>query len=192
MKKLLKERLIKVVKTDVAKFNRYIKFSLSVNIEFSADLSYADLRVADLRAANLRSADLSSADLSYADLRVADLRAANLSSANLSYADLRVADLRAANLRSADLSYADLRAANLRSADLSYADLDMSCLSLSCKSLKFRSDLRIRTQIAFHFASLIKNADQENVTDEEKKIYADILDYVNRFHRTDVAKLEKL
>lgn len=132
MKKLLKERLIKVVKTDVAKFNRYIKFSLSVNIEFSADLSYADLRVADLRAANLRS------------------------------------------------------------ADLSYADLDMSCLSLSCKSLKFRSDLRIRTQIAFHFASLIKNADQENVTDEEKKIYADILDYVNRFHRTDVAKLEKL
>ena len=177
MKKPLKERLINVLKTDVSKWNRYLRFSLNIDIDFYADLS----------SANLRSANLSYADLRYANLSSANLSSANLRSANLSYADLSYADLSYADLRSANL-----RSANLRSANLSYANLDMSCLSLSCKSLKFKSDLRIRTQFGFHFASLIANAEQKNVTDEEKEIFAKMLDYVNRFHRTDVAKLENL
>jgi hypothetical protein len=57
-------------------------------------------------------------------------------------------------------------------------------------SLSFESDLRIRTQIAFHFASLIKNS--INATDEEKEIYSKMLDYVNKFHRTDVERLTEI
>ena len=119
--------------------------------------------------------DISSADLSSADLRYADL----------SYADLSYANLRYANLRSADLSYA-----NLRSADLSYADLDMSCLPLWCGSLNAKFDLKLRVQIGFHFASLIKNG--IDVIDEEKQIYNSILEYVNKFHRTDVERLKPI
>jgi hypothetical protein len=171
-KQPLKKRLINVLKTDVSKWNRYIKFSLSINVEYSADLRFADLHFADLSSADLRSANLRRADLSSADLRFADL----------SSADLRFADLRYANLSFANLSFANLRS----------ADLDMSCLDLSCKSLRFKSDLRIRTQIAFHFASLIANAETESVTEDEKKIYSDILEYVNKFHRTDVEKLKPL
>ena len=120
-----------------------------------------------------------------ANLSCADLREANLSGANLSGANLSCADL-----READLSCADLREANLREANLSGANLDYSVLHFSCKSLHFKSDLKIRTQIAFHFASLITHA--ENVTDEEKEIYTKILDYVNKFHRNDVERLKPL
>ena len=170
MKTLLKTRLINLLKTDVKKFNRYIKFSISIDFNFRADLS----------SANLSDADLSYADLSYADLRYADLSSADLSYANLSSANLSYADLSYADLSYADLSYADLRS----------ADLDFSCLDLSCKSLSFKSDLRIRTQIGFHFASLISHA--ENITEDEKVIYSQILMYVNKFHRTDVVKLKPL
>jgi hypothetical protein len=90
-----------------------------------------------------------------------------------------------ADLRGADLQWVDLRGVNLRGVNI-----DFSCLDLSCRSLNFKSDEKIRIQIAFHFASLIKNAD--NATDEEQKIYSYILDYVNKFHRTDVRKLPKL
>jgi len=100
--------------------------------------------------------------------------------------------LQGAYLRGANLREADLQGANLRGANLQGANLDMCAYSLSCASLKFKSDLRIRTQMAFHFASLIANADQENVTDVERKIYSTMLEYVNRFHRTDVAKLPTL
>ena len=95
-------------------------------------------------------------------------------------------------LFSVNLSWSNLKGSNLSWSNLEGSNLDMSCLSLSCKSLKFKSDLKIRTQIGFHFASLIANAEQENVTKEEKEIYAKMLDYVNRFHRIDVAKLAKL
>ena len=94
--------------------------------------------------------------------------------------DLRGADLLGANLLGADLSRADLRGANL----------DMSCLPLWCGSLRMKTDSRLRVQVAFHFASLIANC--EDATDEEKKIYNDILDYVNKFHRDDVERLQPI
>jgi hypothetical protein len=94
------------------------------------------------------------------------------------------------DLSGADLSDADLNGADLNGADLNGADLDLSCLYLSCKSLKFKSDEKQRIQIAFHFASLIKNC--ENATEEEKEIYKNILPYVNKFHRVDVERLTEL
>jgi uncharacterized protein YjbI with pentapeptide repeats len=177
MKKISKkEELIQILRNRNFKlFQRYIQFSVSFDINFKANLSCADLR-----EANLSGANLSGANLSCADLREADLSCADLSWANLSCADLR----------EADLSCADLREANLREANLSGANLDYSVLHFSCKSLHFKSDLKIRTQIAFHFASLITHA--ENVTDEEKEIYTKILDYVNKFHRNDVERLKPL
>ena len=110
-----------------------------------------------------------------------------LFSVNLSWSNLK-----GSNLSWSNLEGSNLEGSNLEGSNLEGSNLDMSCLSLSCKSLKFKSDLKIRTQIGFHFASLIANAEQENVTKEEKEIYAKMLDYVNRFHRIDVAKLAKL
>ena len=116
----------------------------------------------------------------------------NLKGSNLSWSNLEGSNLKGSNLSWSNLEGSNLEGSNLEGSNLEGSNLDMSCLSLSCKSLKFKSDLKIRTQIGFHFASLIANAEQENVTKEEKEIYAKMLDYVNRFHRTDVAKLAKL
>ena len=116
-------------------------------------------------------------------------RGVNLSYADLSGANLHDANLRYANLRYANLSYANLSDANLRYADLSYANLDMSCLPLQCGSLTIKTEEKQRIQIAFHLLSLIKHGDP---TDEEKTFYNSMLEYVNRFHRTDVKKLKKI
>ena len=138
--KASKEKQIRVLKTNIKLWNRYMRFCLSVNIDFYANLSSANLRSANLRSANLR--------------------------------------------------YADLRYADLRYADLSSADLDMSCLPLWCGSLTAKFDLKLRVQVGFHFASLIKNG--IDITDEEKQIYNSILEYVNKFHRTDVERLKPI
>ena len=95
-----------------------------------------------------------------------------------------------ANLSSANLSSANLSSADLSSADLRYANLDMSCLPLWCGSLKAKFDLKLRIQIGFHFASLIANC--EDITDEEKQIYNSMLEYVNKFHRTEVKRLKSI
>ena len=133
--KATKEKQVRVLKTNIKLWNRYIRFCLSINVEFSANL-----RSADLRSADLRSADLSSADL--------------------------------------------------RSANLSSANLDMSSLPLWCGSLKAKFDLKLRIQIGFHFASLIQNG--VDVTEEEKQIYNSMLEYVNKFHQTEVKRLKEI
>jgi uncharacterized protein YjbI with pentapeptide repeats len=177
MKNITKqEKLIKFLKVRNFKLiKRYVKFSVHFNIAFKM---------------NLKGADLSGANLSGADLSEANLSGANLSGANLRWADLRWADLSGADLSGADLRWADLSGANLRWADLRGADLDYSDLHLSCKSLKAKFDLKLRTQIGFHFASLIANC--TDITEEEKEIYTKMLNYVNKFHRTDVARLKPL
>jgi len=164
MKKPLKDRLINLLKTSqIEIFNRYRRLTKHKTI----DLRYANLHSANLYSADLRSADLRSADLCSADLR---------------YADLRSADLRYANLHSADL-----RSADLRSADLCGTNLDFAGFSLSCASLKFKSDSRIRIQLMYHCLSLIKHSD--NASKEEEKIFEFCRKYANKFHRTDVKKL---
>ena len=141
-----REKQIKLLKTSVAKWNRYVLFCRKINIDFYADLSSADLR---------------SADLSYADL----------SSADLSYADLSYANLRYANLRYADLSYA-----NLRDAHLCDANLDFSCLGLSCKTLKMKTDIKIRRQISYHLCAMFEWSEtltkEEKIVFESLKEYA--------------------
>jgi hypothetical protein len=53
-----------------------------------------------------------------------------------------------------------------------------------------KTDERQRIQIGFHFASLIANSD--NATEEEKAIYLNMINYANKFHRTDVERLDTL
>ena len=166
-----KESLLELLKSDVVAFNEFRRNNPETEISLSyANLSYANLSHANLRGANLRGADLHDANLIRANLRDADLHDANLSDA--------------------DLHDANLIRANLTRADLIRADLDMSCLPLWCGSLRMKTDIRLRVQVAFHFASLIANC--EDTTDEEKKIYNDMLDYVNKFHREDVERLQPI
>ena len=174
-KQPLKNRLVFLLKNDVLKFNRYMRFSLSIKWNFEC---------------NLESANLESANLEFANLKFANLKFANLKFANLKSANLESANLKFANLEFANLKFANLKSANLKFANLKFANLDMSCLPLWCGSLKMKTDIKIRTHIAFHFASLISNCD--NSTDEEKQIYANILEYVNRFHSMDVERLKVL
>ena len=152
-----KEKLIQLLKTDVAAFNTYRR---------ETEFAPIDLTRANLRGANLRGADLTRADLT---------------GANLTRANLRGADLEGADLTRADLTRADLEGADLEGADLEGADLDYSCLPLWCGSLKMKTDERQRKQIAYHLASLFVHA--ESVSDEEKAIYSAIAAYANDFHR---------
>mgnify|MGYP001354392953 CR=1 FL=1 len=89
----------------------------------------------------------------------------------------------------AEKSRADLRRADLCDADLRDAELDFSVLSFSCCSLACKTDEKQRIQLMFHALSWMAHA--ESITDEEKAIYNFALDYANKFHRTDVARLIK-
>ena len=125
-----KEKLIQLLKTDVAAFNMYRR-----QTEFAP---------IDLTDANLTDADLTDADLTRADL----------TGANLTDADLTRANLTGANLTRANLTRADLTG-----ADLTGAYLDFSALPLWCGSLRMKTDERQRKQIAYHLASLFVHAE---------------------------------
>jgi len=105
-------------------------------------------------------------------------------------ADLRRANLQGTDLRRANLQGADLWGADLRRADLWGADLDFSCLSLSCRSLRMITDKKQRTQIMYHWASLVISG--KDVTQEERGIYNTITNYANKMHREDVERLQPI
>ena len=135
-KSYIKEDLIKLLKTDVAKFNKVVSLKDKggcwedlPKIDGKLDLSGANLSRANLFDTDLSKANLSNADLSWTNLSNANLSGANLSEANLSRANLYRADLSEANLSGANLSEADLFNADLSNADLSNADLSNADLS---------------------------------------------------------------
>jgi len=145
-------------------------------IESKANLSWADLSKADLSEANLSEADLSWANLSWANLSWA-----NLSKANLSEADLSKADLSEADLSEADLSGADLSEANLSGANLSKANLDFSSgFTFACKTFNIKADLRLASQLAYHFCRF----DFQDC-EEAKQAQAALKELANRFHRVE-------
>jgi uncharacterized protein YjbI with pentapeptide repeats len=175
-----KEKLVKVLKTNLKLWNRY-QLIIALKLTFKIDLSWADLSWADLSGANLSRANLSRANLP----------GANLPGANLSGADLSWADLSGADLSRANLSRANLPGANLSGANLSGANFDMSCWNLSCKTLKIqKTDIKLRIQICFHWMKLIENEENPNI--EEKEIYSKCLNYANKFHREEIQRLKPL
>ena len=120
---MTKTEMINLVKSDVERWNAFVKEEKEKDCNWYANLIGADLRDANLIGADLSGADLRDANLIGADLRDANLIGADLSGANLSGADLRGASLRRADLRDASLIGADLRGADLRGASLRRADL---------------------------------------------------------------------
>ena len=69
-----KEKLIQLLKTDVAAFNTYRRETEFAPIDLTrANLRGANLKGADLTRTNLKGADLTRADLTRADLEGADL-----------------------------------------------------------------------------------------------------------------------
>ena len=162
----------------VEAFNEFRRNNPETVIDLSgANMSGANMRGADMRRANMSGADMIRANMSGADMSGADMRGANMRGANMSDANMIRANMSGANMIRANMIRANMRGANL----------DISCLPLWCGSLKMKTDERQRIQIAFHFASLIAYC--ENATEEEKKIYNELLPYVNRFHREDVYRL---
>lgn len=182
MKEVRENRLVYLLRNNISVFNRYITFCLSHNDDFKCNLIYANLRGLNLFRVDFRGVNLFGADLRDCDLRYANLRGANIKYVDFTNSNLWKADLRDSNVQGSNFIHADLRDADLRGANI-----DFSCLTLSCRSLTFKSDLRIRTQIGFHFASLIKNSD--NATDEEKNLLEALKPYVNKIHRKDVELL---
>jgi hypothetical protein len=177
-----KKKLINCIKTKFNVWNRY-QLIVGIKLDFKIDLRSADLTFANLRSANLTSADLRSADLTSADLTFA----------NLTSADLRSADLTSADLTSANLTFADLTSADLTFANLTSADLDFSSWGLSCKTLNIKkTSLKLRIQLCFHWVKLIENEynnEETDLTEEEKELYKNVINYANKFHRKDVNKL---
>ena len=114
---------------------------------------------------------------------LANLSFANLSFADLSFANLSFADLRSADLRSADLRSANLRSANLRFADLRSADLDFSSFPLWCGGLNVHLDDRQLIQMAYHLAK--NGLFSKNASEETKAELSKIVDFANKFHRTE-------
>ncbi|HUX55568.1 MAG TPA: pentapeptide repeat-containing protein, partial [Bacteroidales bacterium] len=124
-------------------------------------------------------------DLQGANLQRADLEGADLQDANLLGANLQGANLLGANLQDADLQGANLQRADLRYANLLGADLDFSCWPLWCGSINAKVDVKIATQLAYHFCAL-DCGDAEFI--EARKA---LLSFANKFHRIpEVPKLE--
>ena len=171
-----KQKRIKLLTKNVKKWNRYIKFCLSIDMNFFADLSSADLSSADMRSANLSSANLRFANLRSADMRFANLSFADMRSANLSSADLRFANLRSAYLRSADMSFADMRS----------ADLDFT-LNFSCKWLNIKIDSKLAIQMLYHAIKPIQNQSIEDIDEDLKQLieYPLFKKVCNKFHRVE-------
>ena len=83
-----------------------------------------------------------------------------------------------ANLSFANLSFADLSFADLRSADL-----DFSSFPLWCGGLNVHLDDRQLIQMAYHLAK--NGLFSKNASEETKAELSKIVDFANKFHRTE-------
>ena len=122
-----------------------------------------------MKDAKLQNAYLYGADMRGADMRGADMQGVNLQGANMQRADLQNADMRGA----------DMRGTNMKGADLKGANLDYSAWSLWCGSFDVKCDIRLASQLAYHFCSL---------DCEDKEVVAApnaLITLANKFHRVE-------
>jgi hypothetical protein len=129
----------------------------------------ADLRRANLKDANLQGANLQGADMQGADMRGADMRGA----------DMKDAYMHRANLKDAKLQNAYLYGAHMRGANLKGANLDYSAWSLWCGSFDVKCDIRLASQLAYHFCRL-DCEDKEVVAAQNA-----LITLANKFHRAE-------
>ena len=135
---------------------------------------------ADMRgAADLKDADMRGADLKDANLRRANLKDAHMQGADLRRADLRRANLKDANLQDAHMRGADMHRAHMRGADIRGADVDYSVWPLWCGSFDVKCDIRLASQLAYHFCRL-DCEDKEVVAAQNA-----LITLANKFHRVE-------
>ena len=144
-----------------------------------ADMRGADLQNADLQNADLQNADMRGADLQNADLQNADMKDADMQRANLQGADMRGADMRGADMHRAYMKDADMQRANLQGADIRGADVDYSVWPLWCGSFNVKCDIRLASQLAYHFCRL-DCEDKEVVAAQNA-----LITLANKFHRVE-------
>ena len=139
----------------------------------------ADMKDAYLYDADMRDADMKDADMRGAKLQGADMRGAKLQNAYLYGADMRGADMRGADIRGAHMQGADMRGADMHRADMRGADVDYSVWPLWCGSFDVKCDIRLASQLAYHFCSL-DCEDKEVVAAQNA-----LITLANKFHRVE-------
>ena len=139
----------------------------------------AGLRRANLKDAKLQVANLKGADLKGADMRGADMKDAKLQDAYLYGADMRGADMQGADIRGAHMQSADMRGADMRGADIRGANVDYSVWPLWCGSFDVKCDIRLASQLAYHFCRL-DCEDKEVVAAQNA-----LITLANKFHRVE-------
>ena len=149
----------------------------------------ADMRRANLKNADMRGADMRGADMHRADMKDAKLQNAYLYGAHMQDADMRGADMKDADMKDAKLQGADMRGADMRGADLKGTDmkdaklqnayLDYSAWPLWCGSFDVKCDIRLASQLAYHFCRL-DCKDKEVVAAQNA-----LITLANKFHRVE-------
>ena len=94
-------------------------------------------------------------------------------------ADLRRADMQDADMQDADMRGANLKGADLKGADMRGANLDYSAWSLWCGSFDVKCDIRLASQLAYHFCRL-DCKDKEVVAAQNA-----LITLANKFHRVE-------
>ena len=82
-------------------------------------------------------------------------------------------------MKDTDMQDADLQGANLRRANLQGANLDYSAWSLWCGSFDVKCDIRLASQLAYHFCRL-DCKDKEVVAAQNA-----LITLANKFHRVE-------
>jgi hypothetical protein len=137
------------------------------------------MKDAKLQNAYLYGADMRGADMRGADMQGAHMKDAKLQNAYLYGADMRGADMKDADMQGADMRGADMRGADMRGADMRGADVDYSVWPLWCGSFDVKCDIRLASQLAYHFCRL-DCKDKEVVAAQNA-----LITLANKFHRAE-------
>ena len=109
----------------------------------------------------------------------ADMRRADMRRADMKDAKLQGADMQGAHMQGADMRGADMRGADMRGADMRGADVDYSVWPLWCGSFDVKCDIRLASQLAYHFCRL-DCKDKEVVAAQNA-----LITLANKFHRAE-------
>jgi hypothetical protein len=144
-----------------------------------AHMHRANLQGAYMQGVNLQGAYMRGADMRGANLKGADMRGADMQGADMQDANLKGAHMRGADMQDADMQGADIQGAHMRGANLKGANLDYSAWSLWCGSFDVKCDIRLASQLAYHFCSL-DCEDKEVVAAQNA-----LITLANKFHRVE-------
>jgi hypothetical protein len=149
-----------------------------------AHMHRANLQGAYMQGVNMQGAYMQGVNLQNAHMRDANLKGTDMQGADMQGADMQGVNLQGANMQRADLQNADMRGAdrrgtNMKGANLKGANLDYSAWSLWCGSFDVKCDIRLASQLAYHFCRL-DCEDKEVVAAQNA-----LITLANKFHRVE-------